>query len=126
MAALKKHINTKLNGATLIESIVAMVLVLLCFVIASMVFVKVNNSAFLVHQYKAKELVNSWDSESILIEETEINLNDWALKRAFRLYKDPDIWELYYQAWEPNGSLIYEEKRLKYIKKQADEISVER
>lgn len=123
MFAITAQQNKRLNGATLIESIVAMILVLLCFVIASMVFVRVNNSATLSHQYLAKEWVNEWHTELLQIEETERNRNDWLLKRAFVPYGREDIWEMHYEVWSPAGELKYEEKRLKYIKKTYDEIS---
>lgn len=121
MAALKLHTAKRLNGATLIESIVAMILVLLCFVIASMVFVRVNNSVALQHEFLAKEMVNEWHLELLQPEETQRNFNDWFIKRDLYPYGTPNIWELHYQVWSPSGVLKYEEKRLKYIKKTDDE-----
>jgi Tfp pilus assembly protein PilV len=54
MAGLIKH---KIHGSTLIETLIAIVIILTCFSIAMMFFIKLNQSSFTEQHLKAEQLV---------------------------------------------------------------------
>lgn len=89
MALLK----TRLKAATLIESLVAMVIIVVCFSVATMIYVNVINSdkqrmGLKAMQLLDKEVQQLKNEKNFLDEEKKVN--GWIVKKTLQKYAQTD------------------------------------
>ena len=84
-----KIANKRLSAATIVETLVAMVIILVVFGITTTVLVQTSVSSFSVKKIKAAQLVNTLFAKSInekAFFSEEVNLDGWVIKKDVQPY----------------------------------------
>lgn len=113
------NLNLKLKAATIIESIVAMTLIMISFGIAMMIFVNINKSNNNFQKFRAKLIINEMAEKTI----NENNYTNEVIKgknikvtRTISSYKSyTDLKLLLIEAHNSEGKKIAERKELIFV-----------
>lgn len=113
MARLKTH---KVKGSTLIETLIAVVIILTCFSIAMMFFMKLNQSSFTKQHLKAEQLVkqqlyNSLKTENYI--DDNFTEEDFTISQTIEPYKNyPNLFILKVEALNKNNKTLASRKQV--------------
>lgn len=111
-----KIIFRRLPGATIIETIVALVIILIVFGIATTVFVQVSLNSFSVRKQKAVALINEYavtTGEQHSFFNEEVSKDGLLLKKEVVSYPGNDhIAAITFQVLDSNDQVLGNQKRL--------------
>jgi hypothetical protein len=109
----------KVKGATLIETIVAMVIILVVFVISSMVFVQIAQSSSPLN-IKAKKMMEVYIEEttsSQIFTDEEISRGEFLFKRQIIENNGRNV-KCNFAAYNKNHQLIGQQQRILLLQQQ--------
>jgi hypothetical protein len=113
-------INKRLPGATIVETIVAMVIILLLFGMATTVFVQVSLHSFSVKRQRAADMINAYalatgEDRSFINE--ELTKDGFVLKKEVENYQGREqVAAITFMVLDVNNELLARQKRLFRVK----------
>ena len=100
----------KLKGSTLLEVVIAMVIIMLVFGIAMMIFANVTQSSLSLKKTRARALLNEimLNAEKIKGNNTQsLAIDDFRIEQVVKNYnEDPNLTEIELTAYDENSATI--------------------
>lgn len=113
---MDKIVHKRISAATIIETIVAMVIILVLFAITTTVLVQTSVHTFSIKKIRTRELINTYFSktaaEKTFLNE-EVALDELRIKKEVQPYaRNEDILEVKIIILDGNGKELESEQRL--------------
>jgi Tfp pilus assembly protein PilV len=110
MEKVPKGRMRRIKASTLVESLIAMVIIVMCLGVGTMIYTNVLNSDKQVVQLKAISVLNTLANQTKTEKnflDSEQQLNDWKIKKTVNKYEQTqNLYQLSFSVFDTEGHLI--------------------